>query len=97
MYNMDDFINLCFNKNIRHFLKQDFESRELLIIVKKTLSDVNFEKKVNDYIKKNSLGDKKNIIFKNLRMTCVEGKLFEFMNNKEIYLKVSLRFKILLQ
>ena len=76
MYNMDDFINLCFNKNTRHFLKQDFESKELLIIVKKTLSDVNFEKKVNDYIKKNSLGDKKNIIFKNLRMTCVEGKLF---------------------
>ena len=27
-------------------------------------------------ILKNSLGDKKNIIFKNLRMTCVEGKLF---------------------
>ena len=44
MYNLDDFISLCKNKNLKHFLKQDFESKELLVIVKKTLQDSSFLK-----------------------------------------------------
>ena len=75
MYNLDDFIKLCFEKNTRHFLKQDFDSRELLKIVEKTLQDKDFENIVNRYIKLNKKNYKSNdIIYKNLRMTCVENE-----------------------
>ena len=59
-----------------HFSKQEFNSNELLMIVKKTLQDSTFSKKINEYIKVNQKGNKsENIIFKNLRMTCIEGTI----------------------
>ena len=76
MYNLDDFIKLCFDKNKRHFLKQDFESKELLDIVRKTLSDSSYKSKINNFIKVNRDNhSSKDIIYRNLRMTCVEGQL----------------------
>ena len=75
MYNLDDFIELCFERNTRHFLKQDFQSKELLEIVEKTLQDKDFEQTINKYIKLNKKNYKSdNIIYKNLRMTCVENE-----------------------
>jgi hypothetical protein len=77
MYNLDDFMGLCFEKNTRHFMKQDFKSIELLNIVKKTLHDTDFEKIINRYINLNKKNYKsEDIIYRNLRMTCVEGLLF---------------------
>ena len=73
MYNMDEFIKLCFDKNKRHFLKQDFESKELLNIVRKTLLDKDFEMTINRYIKLNKKNYKSDdIVYRNLRMTCVK-------------------------
>ena len=74
MYNLDDFIKLCFEKNTSHFLKQNFESRELLKILEKTLQDKDFKNTINRYIKLNKNNEKsKDLIYNNLRMTCVEN------------------------
>ena len=75
LYNLDDFITLCFSKNTEHFLKQHFESRLLLDIMKKTLLDDNYKNLVNKCINLNMKGDKSKLEYNNLRMTCVEVKL----------------------
>lgn len=75
MFNMDDFMELCFNRNKKHFLKQEFASVMLLDIARKTLLDSNYSKIVNDYMKLNRTGSKKRLVFNNLRMTCLEDKL----------------------
>ena len=87
MFNIDDFIELCFSKNKIHFLKQEFNSSELLNIMIKTLKDIRFKNIIDNFILINNKGIKnkgiknkgtKNLklnqlIFKNLRMTCVEN------------------------
>ena len=76
MYNLDDFLKLCFDKNTKHFMKQDFKSAELLKIVRKTLINGDFERTINGYIKLNKKNYKSDdIIYGNLRMTCIEGLL----------------------
>ena len=82
MYNMDEFIKLCFDKNKRHFLKQDFESKELLNIVRKTLLDKDFEMTINRYIKLNKKNYKSDdIVYRNLkRMTCVWKVNYNYLN-----------------
>ena len=75
IFNINDFIKLCRDKNKRNFFKQDFECVEFLSIVLKTLKDPLFESAINNSIEKNKRGDKKNVVFNNLRMTCIEVKI----------------------
>ena len=78
MFNINDFMDLCFSKNKTHFLKQDFSSIELLTIIKKTLLDKKYQQFINKFIlinkKENSnKKTKSKLEYNNLRMTCVEN------------------------
>ena len=75
MFNIVDFINLCKRSNKKHFLKQDFQCEELLPIIIKSLNDKNYEIIINSNIDINNKGAKNDIIFNNLRMTCIEVKI----------------------
>ena len=80
MYNINDFIDLCFDKNKKHFLKQEFPSIDLLNIVKKTLKDKSYINNINKFILLNKKANsnkktKSKLEYNNLRMTCIERLL----------------------
>ena len=75
IFNINDFIKLCRDKNKRNFFKQDFECVEFLPIVLKTLKDPLFESTINNNIVSNKQGNKGKVVFNNLRMTCIEVKI----------------------
>jgi len=75
IFNINDFIRLCIDKNKRNFLKQDFECKEFLKIMDKTLKEPSFENIINRNIVSNKQGNKDNLVYNNLRMTCIEVKI----------------------
>ena len=80
MYNINDFIDLCFDKNKKHFLKQEFPSIDLLNIVKKTLKDKSYINNINKFILLNKKANsnkktKSKLEYNNLRITCIEKLL----------------------
>ena len=72
MFNINDFIELCKRENTNNFFKQGFECDKLLPIMEKTLRNESYGSIINRNIELNMNGDKNDIVFNNLRMTCIE-------------------------
>lgn len=76
MFNIRDFMELLKNENKRNLLKQDFKCSKLLPIMVKSLNDNRYGAMINHNIDLNNTNTtKNNIIFDNLRMTCLEVKI----------------------
>ena len=72
MFNINDFIELCKRYNTSNLFKQGFACDKLLPIMIKSLNDENYGRIINRNIELNRNGNKKDIVFNNLRMTCIE-------------------------
>jgi len=72
LYNIKDFITLCRQRNTINFFKQEFECNELMAIMVKTLNDLEYSQIINLNIEMNKKGNKKELVYNNLRMTCIE-------------------------
>ncbi len=75
LYSLNDFVNFCFQNNkdsIINFYESDKSYYYLLQLILSSLNNQNYKNNVNKMIKIIQSCDKKNFIYQQLRMTCLE-------------------------